>query len=84
MNGRNVTAMDEAQLLDFRRTQVAMVFQHYGLLPHRTVLDNVAFGLKLRGVPVKEREEKALAVIHKVGLSGWERNYPSQLSGHAA
>jgi glycine betaine/proline transport system ATP-binding protein len=81
VNGRNVTAMDEAQLLDFRRTQVAMVFQHYGLLPHRTVLDNVAFGLKLRGVPVKEREEKALAVIHKVGLSGWERNYPSQLSG---
>ncbi len=81
MNGKDITAMDEAQLLDFRRTEAAMVFQHYGLLPHRTVLDNVAFGLKLRGVPVQEREEKAMTMIRKVGLSGWERNYPSQLSG---
>lgn len=81
VNGRDVTAMNEAQLLDFRRTQVAMVFQHYGLLPHRTVLDNAAFGLKLRGIPAKEREERALAVINKVGLSGWERHYPFQLSG---
>ena len=81
VNGKDGTAMDVAQLLNFRRTEVAMVFQHYGLLPHRTVLDNVSFGLKLRVVPGKEQEEKAMAMIRKVGLSGWERNYPSQLSG---
>lgn len=81
VNGKDVTAMDKEQLLDFRRRQVAMVFQHYGLLPHRTVLENAAFGLKLRGVPAGEREEKAMAVIDKVGLSGWEQHYPAQLSG---
>lgn len=81
INGKDVTAMTSQELIEFKRTQVAMVFQHYGLLPHRTVLENVAFGLKLRGMPRKEREKKALATIQKVGLKGWERRYPSQLSG---
>lgn len=81
INGKDVTAMTSQQLIEFRRTQVAMVFQHYGLLPHRTVLENVAFGLKLRGMPREENEEKALATIQKVGLRGWEKRYPAQLSG---
>jgi glycine betaine/proline transport system ATP-binding protein len=58
-----------------------MVFQHYGLLPHRTVLQNVAFGLKLKGIPQKERLDRAMAAIERVGLKGWENYYPSSLSG---
>ena len=73
--------MDQEQLTEFRRTRVAMVFQHYGLLPHRTVIENVSFGLKLRGVEKQERELKALDAINKVGLKGWELHYPAQLSG---
>ncbi|MDD4549015.1 MAG: ATP-binding cassette domain-containing protein [Syntrophomonadaceae bacterium] len=81
IEGKDVTAMDKRQLTEFRRTRVAMVFQHYGLLPHRSVLENVAFGLKLRGVERKEREQKAAEVIEKVGLKQWEKHYPSELSG---
>jgi len=58
-----------------------MVFQHYGLLPHRTVIENVAFGLKLRGVNLRERKDRARHAIARVGLEGWEKHYPSQLSG---
>ncbi len=81
MNGDNVSEMDQQQLTEFRRTKAAMVFQHYGLLPHRTVLENVSFGLKLRGVDQKDREMKAEQAIEQVGLKGWETHYPSQLSG---
>jgi glycine betaine/proline transport system ATP-binding protein len=81
INGRNVLQMDEKELIEFRRQELAMVFQHYGLLPHRNVVENVAFGLKLRGVPLRERMEKARHAIVRVGLEGWEKYYPSQLSG---
>jgi glycine betaine/proline transport system ATP-binding protein len=81
INGQDVSKMDNQQLTEFRRTQAAMVFQHYGLLPHRTVLENVAFGLKLRGIEVKTRTAKSREVIKKVGLEGWEDQYPAQLSG---
>lgn len=81
INGRNVLQMAEKELIEFRRQEMAMVFQHYGLLPHRNVLENVAFGLKLRGVPPQERMEKARHAIVRVGLEGWEKYYPSQLSG---
>jgi glycine betaine/proline transport system ATP-binding protein len=81
INNENVSEMTQEQLTIFRRTQIAMVFQHYGLLPHRTVIENVSFGLKLRGVEKEERENKALEAIEKVGLKGWELNYPVQLSG---
>lgn len=81
INDENVSEMNEEKLTEFRRTKTAMVFQHYGLLPHRTVLQNVSFGLKLRGVDKVEREEKARQVIEKVGLKSWEKHYPSQLSG---
>jgi len=81
VNNENITKMNEKQLINFRRTQLSMVFQHYGLLPHRTVLDNVTFGLKLRGENNASFKEKAMAVIEKVGLAGWENHYPAQLSG---
>jgi len=79
--GQDVTAMNPAQLTEFRRRRVAMVFQHYGLLPHRTVLDNAAFGLKLRGVPKEQRYARAREALARVGLAGWEDRYPSALSG---
>ncbi|MBO8153856.1 glycine betaine/L-proline ABC transporter ATP-binding protein [Thermovirga sp.] len=81
INGYDVTAMDKKELTEFRRYQTAMVFQHYGLLPHKDVLDNVAFGLKLRGVPKKERREKAMHALEVVGLEKWANYYPSSLSG---
>ena len=72
IESRDVLAMDEDELRELRRSSVAMVFQHYGLLPHRTVLDNVALGLELRGASEQDRNERALDVIETVGLSGWE------------
>ncbi|MBO8140891.1 MAG: glycine betaine/L-proline ABC transporter ATP-binding protein [Firmicutes bacterium] len=80
-DGRDVTGMSPRELMEFRRHQVAMVFQHYGLLPHRTVLDNAAFGLKLRGMPREERYARAREALARVGLAGWENRYPSALSG---
>jgi glycine betaine/proline transport system ATP-binding protein len=81
INGENVTAMNKRQLVNFRREKIAMVFQHYGLLPHRTVLQNVTFGLKLRGEEKEYRMGKAADAIEKVGLKGWEKYYPASLSG---
>lgn len=81
VNGRNVLQMEEDKLIEFRRQDIAMVFQHYGLLPHRNVIENVAFGLKLRGVPLEERKDRACHAISRVGLEGWEDHYPAQLSG---
>ena len=81
VNGRNVTAMTPQELVHFRRTEVAMVFQHYGLLPHRTVLENASFGLKLRGEEAAARTDKAKEILSRVGLEGWGRAYPASLSG---
>lgn len=81
VNGRNVTAMMSQELVRFRRTEVAMVFQHYGLLPHRTVLENAAFGLKLRGEETETRVAKARDALSKVGLDGWGKAHPASLSG---
>ncbi|MGI6035178.1 MAG: quaternary amine ABC transporter ATP-binding protein [Limnochordia bacterium] len=81
INGYDVCGLDQEELTKFRRQQVAMVFQHYGLLPHRTVLENVGFGLKLQGVPEKERLDLSHAWIERVGLQGFENYYPDQLSG---
>src|SRR5688572_26392358 len=81
LNGMDVTSASEKQLRDVRRKQVSMVFQHFGLLPHRQVIDNVAYGLEVRGVPKKERREKAAEIVDLVGLKGYERSYPDQLSG---
>ncbi len=81
VKGQDVTAMGLKELTEFRRTQLAMVFQHYGLLPHRTVLENVSFGLKLQGVKRKVREKRALQALEKVGLLKWTHHYPEHLSG---
>ena len=69
------------ELTNFRRTKTAMVFQHFGLMPNRTILDNVAFGLEIQGIDKHTRWEKAREVIELVGLKGWEDNYATELSG---
>jgi glycine betaine/proline transport system ATP-binding protein len=71
----------QARLRELRRNRFAMVFQHFGLLPHRRVIDNVAFGLEIRGEPKKQRREKAAKILALVGLEGQEMRYPDQLSG---
>ena len=71
----------ESALTDFRRTKTSMVFQQFGLLPHRTVLENAAWGLEIRDVPLVEREERAKEILELVGLGGWEGYRPSMLSG---
>ena len=81
VDGADVTAMSERQLIDLRRHKMSMVFQHFGLLPHRRVIDNVAYGLEVQGVPRVERRKKAEEVLELVGLSGWESNYPRELTG---
>jgi len=81
VDGEDLTAMNAAQLRQVRRQKMAMVFQRFALLPHRTVLDNVAFGLELQGVDAARRRERAREVIQAVGLAGWEDSLPEQLSG---
>ncbi|MFJ3966323.1 glycine betaine/L-proline ABC transporter ATP-binding protein [Streptomyces sp. NPDC090036] len=81
MDGEDVLAMDRTRLRELRRHRAAMVFQHFGLLPHRTVLDNVAYGLEIQGVGKAERRAKAREVVAKVGLAGLEDRRPNQLSG---
>ncbi|MER5344209.1 quaternary amine ABC transporter ATP-binding protein [Streptomyces mirabilis] len=81
IDGEDVRAMDKNRLRELRRHRAAMVFQHFGLLPHRSVLDNVAYGLEIQGVGKAERREKAAEVVAKVGLEGMEQRRPAQLSG---
>ncbi|MEV7792651.1 glycine betaine/L-proline ABC transporter ATP-binding protein [Streptomyces sp. NPDC087512] len=81
IDGEDVRAMDKSRLRELRRHRAAMVFQHFGLLPHRTVLDNAAYGLEVQGVGRAERRERAAAVVAKVGLEGLEHRRPGQLSG---
>ncbi len=80
-DGEDICTYSPAQLMQFRRTKVAMVFQHYGLLPHRHVLDNVAYGLEIQGMDKAERYKAAEKAIETVGLKGWETYYPSEMSG---
>ena len=81
INGENITRKSDKELQRLRRTELAMVFQHFGLLPHRTVLSNIAFGLELQGVPKVEREKKALRTVGLVGLKGYENQRVNELSG---
>jgi glycine betaine/proline transport system ATP-binding protein len=79
--GEDILAADPKRLRDLRRRKFSMVFQHFGLLPHRCVSDNVAYGLEIRGVAKAERYKRAAEVIDLVGLGGYELSYPDQLSG---
>ncbi|EKF40729.1 quaternary amine ABC transporter ATP-binding protein [Nitratireductor indicus] len=81
VGGTDVLKMNMRELREYRRTRVAMVFQKFGLLPHRSVIDNVAYGLEVRGVDREERLKTAQKWIETVGLSGYEKSRPRQLSG---
>ena len=81
IDGQDVTAMDDAELTEFRRGKIAMVFQHYGLMPHRNVLENASWGLEVQGVSEAERHARTREVLEMVGLGGWEYSFPRQLSG---
>jgi glycine betaine/proline transport system ATP-binding protein len=79
--GQNLLAASEREMIELRRHKMGMVFQHFALLPHLTVLGNVAFPLEVQGVPRTQREARALEVIELVGLTGRESYYPRELSG---
>ncbi|TYR35756.1 glycine betaine/L-proline ABC transporter ATP-binding protein [Sphingobacterium phlebotomi] len=81
INDDDITRKTHKELLDVRRTEMSMVFQKFGLLPHRTIIENVAFGLEIRGEDAETRKEKAQNALDTVGLRGLENQYPSQLSG---
>ncbi|MFP4177170.1 MAG: glycine betaine/L-proline ABC transporter ATP-binding protein [Acholeplasmataceae bacterium] len=80
-DGTSIMGFDKEELRAFRRKRVSMVFQHFGLLSHRTIIDNVAYGLEIQDVERKERHERAMEAIRVVGLEGWENMKPHQLSG---
>lgn len=77
----DISGIPSKELREVRRTKVSMVFQHFALLPHRTVLDNAAYALEVQGMPKHEREERAQRVIETVGLGGWGDKFPDELSG---
>ncbi|MGE8546597.1 MAG: quaternary amine ABC transporter ATP-binding protein [Alcaligenes sp.] len=77
----DVMTLDARALARFRQQKISMVFQRFGLFPHRTVLENAAYGLQVQGVARAQREEKALYWLEQVGLQGFEKQYPHQLSG---
>jgi glycine betaine/proline transport system ATP-binding protein len=81
LEGEDIRAADDKRLRELRRHRFSMVFQHFGLLPHRRVVDNVAYGLEIRGMGRAERVRRAQEVIDLVGLQGYEKTFPAQLSG---
>ncbi len=81
LDGEDVRKADDERLRELRRHRFSMVFQHFGLLPHRRVIDNVAYPLEIRGEPKASRHEKAQKMIDLVGLKGHANSYPDQLSG---
>ena len=81
VDGENIIDYDSKQLRNFRRSKVAMVFQNFGLLPHKNVLDNAAYGLEVKGMQKEDRYSIAREVLNKVGLNGWENANQRELSG---
>lgn len=81
VSGEDILTASPSRLRELRRTQFSMVFQHFGLLPHRKVIDNIAYSLEINGVKKDARHRRASEVIELVGLQGYANHYPEQLSG---
>ena len=81
VEGTNVLSLNQEKLIEFRRHKMSMVFQRFGLFPHKTVLQNVGYGLEMQGIKDEDRVKVSMEKIESVGLSGFEHQYPSQLSG---
>ncbi|MCT0151640.1 glycine betaine/L-proline ABC transporter ATP-binding protein [Fructilactobacillus fructivorans] len=81
LDGKDIMKFDKKQLLDLRRKKMSMVFQGFGLLPNRTILENAAFGLEVQDVKKEERDKKAHESLEMVGLHGYDDSYPGELSG---
>ena len=81
IDGHDITKMSNKDLTELRRNRMSMVFQHFGLFPHRRVIENIGYGLEIRGVKKKDRIEKSMETLSLVGLDGWDQHYPRELSG---
>jgi glycine betaine/proline transport system ATP-binding protein len=81
IEGKDITKLDKKELQELRRQKISMVFQSFAIFPHKTILDNVAYGLKIKKVEESERKKKAAESIEAVGLKGYEDSYPAELSG---
>jgi glycine betaine/proline transport system ATP-binding protein len=81
VDGEDILQLDDERLRALRRNKISMVFQHFGLLPHRLITDNVGFGLEIRGMDRDARAARANEVLDVVGLGGWGNSYPDELSG---
>lgn len=79
--GKEIDSFSKKELLEFRRNKISMVFQNFGLMSHRNVIDNVAYGLEVKGISKEEREKRALEMTKIVGLEGWEHKPIESLSG---
>ncbi|MER5177915.1 glycine betaine/L-proline ABC transporter ATP-binding protein [Streptomyces sp. NPDC002896] len=80
-DGQDLTGLSARELREVRSKKISMVFQHFALFPHRSVLDNAAYGLEVQGVPRAEREKRATEALELAGLNGWEQSWPDELSG---
>ena len=81
IDGQDITGLPPKELRDLRRKKTSMVYQHFALLPHRRVIDNVSYGLEIQRIDKAKRRKKAYEVLELVGLKGWEKNFPNELSG---